>query len=389
MSKSKWNWIDPLEMCDKYWTDALRLALFMWNAPWTDMRLWEEKIENSRNFVNKIWNASRFVQMQIEENRVGNAGLHSLHENWNLDSSASSEWQVIPKNEVDKWILNSLNNLVKWVTKDIEEYNYSQAGQKLYDFTWNEFCDWYLELSKWENQNLEVLIYTIKTLLKLLHPFIPFVTEAIYSELFSCHFEGSEATKDPNKSQWINKFSKITKNLDSSAGSEWQVSVTEMKWPKENNNFIFKESWANVEEIILTIKWIRELRREMWINPANKINAKIKTSEKFIYEAKEDIKRIAKIENLEISNSLKKEKDDLFSVISSEIEVILPSEWNIDEEKEKLRKEKELIQLEWQIKNLKWRLSNKAYTDKAPKHLVDQTKNELEEVQKKLEILKR
>ena len=338
MSKSKWNWIDPLEMSDKYWTDALRLALFIWNAPWTDMRLWEEKVENFRNFVNKLWNATRFIKMQSENEILPN-------------------WQNIKTdnlNEVDKWILTSLENLIQEVSKDIEKYQYSNAGQKLYDFTWNQFCDWYLELSKWENKNLEVLAFVMKNILKLLHPFVPFITEVLNEELF-----------------WDEKM------------------LAEDTWPKFDENLIFEDSLKNIENIIWTIKASRNLRRELKIDPVKKINLKIKTERKEISDSAEDIKRIARLENLEIWKNIQKEDWDFSEILNSEIEIILPLEGNIDKEKEAEKKAKEITECETQIENLKKRLANESYVKNAPAKLIEDSRKNLEEMEKKLEILKK
>lgn len=343
MSKSKWNWINPLEMCDKYWTDALRLSLFLWNSPWSDMRLWEEKIENNRNFVNKLWNASRFIQLQI------------TNSNLQIDYDKIEKWDLNISNltDYDKWIITSLQRLIHEVTNDIEDFEYSNAGQKLYDFTWNEFCDWYIELSKWDKQNIEVLIYVLQTLLKLLHPFIPFVTEVIYKELFSN-----------------------------------EISVAEMSYPKYIHNLIFEDSLKNIDFIISTIKSIRIIRTEIWIEPIKKINAKIKTSSKIIINAANEIKRIWRIENLEIWDDIEKSKWDISQIVNSFIEVIVSSELNIDKEKEKIKKAKEIDDLSKRIEVLELRLSNKSYTEKAPKHLIDQSINELHEMKIKLTKLK-
>jgi len=267
------------------------------------------------------------------------------------------EWEGIDVenlNEVDKWILTSLESLIKDVTRDIENYQYSNAWQKLYDFAWNQFCDWYLELSKWENKNLEVLAFVMKNILKLLHPFVPFITEVLNEELF-----------------WDEKM------------------LAEDKWPEFNENLIFEESLKNIENIIWTIKSSRELRRELKIDPVKKINLKIKTSRKEISDSAEDIKRIARLENLEIWENLEKWEWDFSDILNSEIEIILPLEWNVDKEKEAEKKAKEIEECEKQIANLKWRLANESYVKNAPAKLIEDSRNKLEEFEKKLEQLKK
>ena len=256
-------------------------------------------------------------------------------------------------NEVDKWILTSLKNLIKDVSRDIENYQYSNAWQKLYDFSWNQFCDWYLELSKWENKNLEVLAFTMKNLLKLLHPFVPFITEVLNEELF-----------------WSEKM------------------LAEDKWPEFNENLVFEESLINIENIIWVIKSSRNLRRELKIDPVKKINLKIKTSRQEIKNSAEDIKRIARLENLEIAENIAKWEWDFSEILNSEIEIILPLEWNIDKEKEAEKKAKEILECEKQILNLKQRLSNESYLKNAPAKLVEDSRKNLKEIEKKLEALK-
>lgn len=401
MSKSKWNWIDPLEMCDKYWTDALRLSMFIWNAPGSDMRLWEEKIENYRNFVNKLWNASRFVQMKMEEiNGKWQTGWDECHcEEWNTNDEAIQCDELSNVNdkkvqlwssenfknlsEPDKWILSSLQRLVHEVTNCLDDYQYSNAGQKLYDFTWSEFCDWYLELSKWENQNIEVLVYVLQTLLKLLHPFIPFVTEVIYDELFWSCRSGSDP--ESRNKKWID--SELILDQNPVNALEWQL-VAEMTWPKPIHDLIFEESTKNIDDIILTIQAVRAIRTEFWIEPGKKISARIKTSNKVIIDSANEIKRLWRIENLEIWDNIEKWQWDISKLVSSIIEVIISSEWNIDKEKEQAKTLKEIEELNKRIGTLESRLSNKSYTEKAPKHLIDQSKQELNEMKERLNKLK-
>ena len=341
MSKSKWNWIDPLKMADKYWTDALRLSLFIWNSPWNDMRLYEEKIKWYRNFVNKLWNASRFVQIQSSDSNIKN----------NVDNF---DIQIDNLTHSDKWILTSLQRLIHEVTNDIKSYQYSNAGQKLYDFTWSEFCDWYLELSKGENQNLHVLNYTLNSLLKLLHPFIPFVTEVLYWEIF-----------------WKSK------------------SLALMSWPVYEHDLIYKSSLKDVNSIISCIKTIRNMKIDMWIEVTKKISIKIKSNEAFLIDHKQDIIRLARLESLEIWEDIIISDDiDIISTVSSSIVIWITKDWNIDTDLSEEKKLKEISILSDKIENLNNRLSNESYLKKAPKSLVDQSKSELEEYKMKLGILR-
>jgi len=163
MSKSAGNGIDPLEMISKYGTDPVRLSLVIGGTPGNDMCLSEEKIEGYRNFINKIWNASRFALMNVSEEDLGKKFTPSM-----------------AKSTADKWILTELNELVKATNSSLEKYNFSEAGMRIYEFIWDNYCDWYLEISKGEHKNSVVLLHVLKTSLKLLHPFIPFVTEKLW-----------------------------------------------------------------------------------------------------------------------------------------------------------------------------------------------------------------
>jgi len=158
--------IDPLDMIKKYGADALRLSFMIGSTPGNDMRLYEEKIAGYRNFVNKIWNAARFSLLNIEEKH--------LKDEFTKDHI---------KSKADKWILTKLQYLIKDVTKDMENFRFSDAGNKIYNFTWCEYCDWYVELSKGEHLNPYVLVYVLKSFLRMLHPFVPYVTEAIWQHL--------------------------------------------------------------------------------------------------------------------------------------------------------------------------------------------------------------
>lgn len=317
MSKSKWNGIDPLEMSNKYWTDALRLSLVIGNSPWNDLRLYEEKIKGFRNFVNKLWNASRFVKISVWE---------QVNHNINLDLLTES----------DKWILTNIQTLIHELTNDIKNFQYSNAGQKLYDFIWNDFCDWYLELSKWVKQNKDVLLYSLDVLLKLAHPFVPFVTEAINSEIF-----------------WTGQLLAID------------------KWPTVNHKYIFKDSLKNIELFISTVKTIRSLRLE-----DQKGKIKVRTSNSWIIDAKEEIRRLARAGEIEIGDSVVSSESDKISVVNKDIEVILESSVKSNN--------KEIEQLNSLISLLEWRLSNEAYINKAPPSLVEDTKNQLREAKEKL-----
>ena len=336
MSKSKGNGIDPLEMADKYGTDALRLSLFIGSSAGNDMRLYEEKIEGFRNFVNKLWNASRFVQMSLE----------------NTTPDASQNLS-----EADKWILSRTNKLVTEVTQALESYHYSEAGQKLYDFTWNEFCDWYLELSKGDKQNAFVLTEVLKTLLTLLHPFTPFVTEVLWEEL----------------------------------GFKEDQLLAEAEWPQANSDWNHPEAETQIDLLVELVTGIRSLRAESKVDPVKKITGVVvaKAAHKAFFEDNaEEIKKLARFEELEITENFESEEQTVTQVISHGIEIHLPLAGMVDLAQEKARLEKELAETEKQLANLDGRLANEKYVNSAPAHLVEQTRAQRTETAEKLEKLK-
>jgi valyl-tRNA synthetase len=229
-SKSLGNGIDPLELIKKYGTDALRLSLIIGNTPGNDARFYEEKVEGYRNFVNKLWNISRYILMSVEK----------------IPHQASPKRGGIPvaKTLADKWILGELNNLIKEVTNDLENYNFSAAGEKLREFTWNDFADWYLEISKVEKNKDELLIYILKDLLKLWHPFIPFVTEEIWKK--------------------FNNTNLIIENYPDS-------KKYNNKWVKFSEEGV-AEKFKTIQNIIIAI---RNARAKYKIEPVKKIDASI------------------------------------------------------------------------------------------------------------------
>lgn len=339
MSKSKGNGINPLEMCEKYGTDALRLSLFIGSSAGNDMRLYEEKIANYRNFVNKLWNASRFVKMQIDDKNYG-------YKNKNINLANCSK--------TDKWILDKLDKLVSESTEGLENYRYSDIGQKLYDFCWNDFCDWYLELSKGEDQNLDVLCYVLKTLITLLHPYIPFVTEVIYQELFQ---------------------------------AEEEVLALE-RWPQKISADFEKDA-EDTENLIEVISIIRSLRSENKINPSEKIDATLDIPSKVdrtIFEVrKNEIMKLARLENLNLKTAIN--ESSVSSISSKGISInLIMSESNLEKEQSRLKKE--LIEKEELLKKIAERLNNKSYLEKAPKALIEESKKQMQDTKDLIEKLK-
>ena len=348
MSKSLGNGIDPLEVIDKYGADALRLTLITGNAPGNDMRFYWERVEASRNFANKVWNASRFIMMNLEKAEV------------------PGEMDLAELTGADKWILSKVNTLAKDVTENIDKYELGIAVQKVYDFIWEEFCDWYIEMVKPRlysdtDSTKGAALWTLKTVLgnalKLLHPYMPFITEEIYCTL---HPE--------------------------------EESIMISSWP------VFKEEWnfANEEEAVEIIKEavrsIRNVRTGMNVPPSKK--AKV-----FVTAEDEKIRKI--FENGEIFFAplahasqviVQKDKtgieDDAVSAVTAKAVIYMPFAELVDVEKEIERLKKEEEKLTKELARVNGMLGNERFISKAPKAKVDEERAKLERYTAMMEQVK-
>lgn len=327
--------IDPLDMIEKYGTDALRLSLVIGSSPGNDMRLYEEKIAGYRNFVNKIWNASRFALMNISKE----------------DIDAEFNESMI-KSNADKWIMTELQKLIKSADADLKNHQFSSAGTKIYDFIWNQYCDWYLEISKGSQKNPAVLIHVLKNILKLMHPFVPFVTEAIWGNI--------------GKTMLINE-----------------------KWPEYNKKFIFKNEAKSTELIKEIITNIRSVRSEAKVDAGKKIHAIIYggKNKDDIENDKEIVMRLARLETLEVTAKGEKLKEAK-SIFVEDVEIYLPFKGMLDMEKEKKNTQAQIEQKTNFIKGLESRLSNKEFVKKAPKEIVEKETARLNSEKEQLEKLK-
>ncbi len=330
MSKSKGNAIDPLIMKEKYGADATRLSLVMGSTPGADMKLSEEKVESYRNFANKLWNISRFIISSYEKTGDGSFEIQT---------------------EADRWILEKLNKLTEEVTEDLDKYNFSQAGEKLREFTWDELADWYLEISKFEKteNKANILYFILETLLKLWHPYIPFVSEAIWN------------------------------NLDKE-----KMLISE-EWPKVKED-IFENEFELVADVVKVIRNARSLNK---VEPAKKIKAIIYAGDKteLIKTQEVLIKSLRTgIDDLEIVESGDEIKNEIFTSIG-DIKIYLIGA--IDREKEKERIEKEIANLEKQINIISRKLSNEAFVVKAPAQLVQKEKERLSGFEIELKAFKK
>jgi len=343
-SKSLGNGINPLEISKKYGTDALRLSLILGTTPGNDMRFYEEKVEGYRNFVNKLWNISRYI---IEKSG---------------GSKPAEETKINPKDcsVADLWILRKMMNLINDADSDLANYNFSGAGEKLRDFAWNDFADWYLEASKIENNKQKEIILNIilRDLLKLCHPFIPFVTEAIWQKIGGRGFLMVE---------------------------KWPVRDTYEKAIKA------ADKTYSFQPVIDIVKAIRNLRAENKIEPALKIKvifiAKDKDVKDLIKSQKEIIKGLARLSDFAVE--IKKRKiTKAVSAFVGGVEIYLPPEGAIDISKEIERIAKETAENEKIFRELSGRLANKDFLTKAKKEIVEEAKEKLKASKEALEKLK-
>ena len=338
MSKSLGNGIDPLEVIDKYGADALRLTLITGNAPGNDMRFYWERVEASRNFANKVWNASRFIMMNLEGMEVTKPAISDL----------------APE---DKWILSAVNTLTKEVTENMDKFELGIAVQKVYDFIWDEFCDWYIEIAKVRTYKKDEdaraansALWTLRTVLgqalKLLHPYMPFITEEIY-----CTLNPQEET------------------------------IMLADWPvyKEEWNFSAEEEMlAHVKELV---KGIRNLRTEMDVPPSRKAKVFIVSEDKALCETFESMKKT--YQNLISASEIDVQSDkagigeDAVSVVIPGAVVYMPLEDLVDMEKEKERLLKEEERLKKELARSHGMLNNEKFVSKAPAAKIQEEKDKL------------
>ena len=338
MSKSLGNGIDPLEVIDKYGADALRLTLITGNAPGNDMRFYWERVEASRNFANKVWNASRFIMMNLEGMEVTKPAISDL----------------APE---DKWILSAVNTLTKDVTENMDKFELGIAVQKVYDFIWDEFCDWYIEIAKVRTYKKDEdaraansALWTLRTVLgqalKLLHPYMPFITEEIY-----CTLNPQEETI---------------------MLADWPVYKEEWNFPAE------EEMLAHVKELV---KGIRNLRTEMDVPPSRKAKVFIVSEDKALCETFESMKKT--YQNLISASEIDVQSDkagigeDAVSVVIPGAVVYMPLEDLVDMEKEKERLLKEEERLKKELARSHGMLNNEKFVSKAPAAKIQEEKDKL------------
>jgi valyl-tRNA synthetase len=357
MSKSKGNVIDPLVMIDQYGTDAFRFTLAAFAAQGRDIKMSAERIEGYRNFANKIWNASRFVMMNLEENFAPNADLVT-------DETSLAE----------KWILSRLNSISKEVQAALAEYRFNDAASGLYHFIWHEYCDWYLELSKaalneekgsaTRKAAQTVLAHALETALRLLHPIMPFITEEIWQTLP----EGVRSQKSGVRSE----------------------SIMVAAYPKADETLINPEIERDMQLVMDLILAIRNIRGEMNIAPSMQIRAIAKVETKEIGEHLERtsgyVRTLARLSELRIGIAETKPKATATAVIKG-AEIYVPLEGILDLTQERDRLQKEIAKISKDIEVFSKKLSNKNFVDKAPKEVVEKDTAKLEDFRAKREKL--
>ena len=334
MSKSLGNGIDPLEMAEKYGADALRFNLITGNSPGNDMRFYVEKCEAMRNFANKIWNASRYVLMNLTVEENG------------LPDAADLEIE-------DKWVLSKLNTLIKEVTENMDAYELGVASAKVYDFIWDTYCDWYIELTKArlygedEKSKLaaqKVLVYVLDQFLRLLHPFMPFITEEIWQAI-------------PHEGRFLMLAD----------------------WPKYDENLNFSIEAAHMESVMNAIRSIRNRRAEMNVPPSKKSTLYVVSDKGEIFrQGTGFICRLAYADQVIICDSDPEGHENMVCVVTNDAKLYIPLEELIDFEKELARIEKEKANCLKQIAMFEGKLSNEAFVSRAPEKVVAEQREKLE-----------
>lgn len=340
MSKSLGNGIDPLEMADQYGADALRFNLITGNSPGNDMRFYTERCEAMRNFANKIWNASRFLMMNLTIDRCELPGRLELE---------------------DKWILSKLNSVIPEVTENMERYELGVAAQKVYDFIWDSYCDWYIELTKTllqgedEDSKLraqQVLCYVLTETLKLLHPFMPFITEEIWQAL-------------PHSGDYLML----------------------QQWPQHRAELDFPEEEKAMELIMDAIRGVRARRAEMNVPPSKKAQLTVSTLERAVFEQGIPfLKRLAYASDVTVEGVADAGSDDamtaqgMVTVTTHAARLFMPLAELVDLEKEKARIEKELKKNRAELDKLEAKLGNPGFVNKAPAHVVEAEQDRAEKL---------
>ena len=341
MSKSLGNGIDPLEIIKQYGADALRLTLATGNAPGNDMRFYDERVKFSSSFANKLWNAARFVHMNIDDFDVENK----------LPDTLATE---------DKWIISTLNNVAKEVTENLDKYEIGIAVQKVFDFIWDYYCDWYIELAKSRLQSTgesaqnarQVLVWVLDRALRLLHPFMPFITEEIWQTL-------------PHQGD----------------------TIMLAEYPEFNAEYDFPQARVEMEVIMNAIKAIRTRRSEMNVPPSRKAKVYVATEMKEIFaNGAPFICKLASASEVEVGDSY--EIEGAVTVITAEAKIYIPMSELVDKDEELKRLTKELEKTEKMLAQSEGKLNNQGFVAKAPAQVIEKVKMQAEKEREKIAMIK-
>ena len=327
MSKSLGNGIDPLEMIEKFGCDALRMNMVTSNSPGNDMRFYVERCEAMRNFANKLWNASRYVMMNLEEDAKN-------------ELPASSKLEI-----ADKWVLSKLNNLVAEVTENMDKYELGVAIQKIYDFIWDIYCDWYIEMTKArlfsddadrKQTAIQVLVYVLDQILRLLHPFMPFITEEIWQSI-------------PHEGE----------------------ALIIAQWPEYREDLAFKAEEAQMESVMSAIRAIRNRRTEMNVPPSKKAALQILTSKPQVFtEGEGFLQRLAYADEVTLLDAEPADLNGLVTITTADAKLYIPMGQLVDVAKEIERITKELEKNQKFLASLNSKLSNEKFVSRAPEAVV-------------------
>lgn len=342
MSKSLGNGVDPIEVVEKYGADTLRFMLITGNTPGNDLRFHFERLDNTRNFANKIWNAARFVMMNLTDFNPEEVG---------------QQYTV-----ADKWILSQYNETVKEVTRNLERYDLGEAARVLYEFIWNSFCDWYIELVKpalygkkdevSKKTAQYVLWYVLSNTLKLLHPMMPFISEEIWQHL-------------PREGE----------------------TIMLQKWPEYDASLLNEEAEKGMILAMDVIKAVRNIRGEMNVPPSRKAEIIIAANGEANYEALNSaadyIEYLAGASSLVIEKEIAEKPEDAMTAITRGLEIYMPLKGLVDFEKEIARLEKELAVLDKELARVSGKLSNQGFLDKAPEDVIEKEKTKMAEFEDK------
>ena len=342
MSKSLGNGVDPLEVIDKYGADALRFLLVTGNSPGNDIRYSEKRIEACSNFANKLWNAARFVHMNIDDHEVKNELPGELHTE-------------------DKWILSTLNNVAKEVNENLEKFELGIAVQKVYEFIWDCYCDWYIELVKARLFNdaddsyiaaEQVLLYVLDQILRLLHPFMPYVTEEIWQTI-------------PHEGETVML-------------SEYPTYKPELDFPEEE---------AEMRRVMEAIRAIRNRRSEMNVPPSRK--AKVYVATKFADTFKNGsafIEKLASASGVEVADNF--DIDGAVTVVTADAKIYIPMDELVDKKAELERLGKELAAVEKRLAQSEGKLNNQGFVSKAPAAVIEKVKGQAAKEREKIALIK-